>query len=649
MATYSTTKSISKFLIYFSLFAVLVSGGSFLVSKSKIGADTTTPAKDYEVMVSGSTVVGIIANNISSSDITSYNYNNNPTSDLIKMSSNCDLGEGCYQISNTNNWNDPSIALDNGKFKPAWAFLTEVKAKAEAVGDTNAVNQIKSVSANYVAASFSRNMKSKLNFTATDGYITIDYSEFFEALENAGIKEEDPHMSFFKESNSNKVASMNFSSFYPEAKENSAWLAAAEFVVGSMLKPYKDAGFDTSQYEQAINLAQRNYYLGITKEDKGKALSLSYPLKLILSQKSERVFEYNIDIKAFPIPKDGYKTKIYIKPASKKDADAHIIFGPFGESSYQFSFSEAVSSDYVDSNGQKVNLSGADYDTNFPQQYIMRAVTYDGDTEKDNILATFETHNDSTLTDDAVSDGNSILKISAKPSAVKQGGEVTATIEAINSSETNKQIKKVILYACTGTAADVAKNDSSSCTINVNGTTEDAIKTVFEGDTLQFKDEKTTLTGSWDTSGSAIGNHALIAKAFSANQGGYIDGSKTAVTVAVTNSSTGSISGSQSGKFSNLLASKFSKRASENPRGSSIKNIGDLVKKISTWVLSFIGILAFFAIVIGGFQYMGAGGDQDKANKAKKTIIFAIAGVFLAALSYALIRIVVSILNSIIT
>ena len=650
MSTYSKTKFLSKSLILLSLLAVVISGGAFLVKKNQIGADTPTEqSKNYKIVMEGNTVKYILASNMQSEEVLSVTASKTAPDiqffgDYCEMVSNDpNSGTGCYILLNKNPWEDPSIMLEGGKYKPAWAFLTEVKARTEQFGDTDSLNKIKSVSAGYVAGAFNRYLKPNFDFTATSGVIVIPNEEFFQELNNAGMEASDPYMEFFQDGGVQK-AKMKFAPNYPEAKENSVWLAASEFVVESMIKHYKDAGLDSSNYEAGINLAKRNYILGIKSEDKGKVLTLTYPPKLLLSQNNEKLFKYEINTDDFQIPTNGYKTRISIKPVSKKDDAAYISFGPYSGAVKEFSWSEATAGGYVDGNGQSTTVSGADYDLTFPQQYIIRAITYenDGTTEKDNLLATFETHTEETIGNGGtISSGDlsSILKISATPKYVKQGEAVTATIEAIDSTDPAKQIKKVVLWACTGDKDFVLASDSSSCLLE-NG--QEAVKASFSaGSNLTFdSNNNATMSATWETSGSSIGDHALMAKAHTAETGGYIEYSKTAVTIKVTNSSIGAAT-TGAGRFSGLMSWQYNKRASENPTGSKIKTIQELANRIATWVIEFIGILAFFALVYGGFTYMSAGGDSTKADKAKKVIMYAILGLVLAVLAYAITRILV--------
>lgn len=78
-----------------------------------------------------------------------------------------------------------------------------------------------------------------------------------------------------------------------------------------------------------------------------------------------------------------------------------------------------------------------------------------------------------------------------------------------------------------------------------------------------------------------------------------------------------------------------------------INSLTDLWNKIMYWFSVLIGVFSFFAIIIAGFIYMSAGGDEQRATKAKKAIGYAIAGLVIATLSYAITLNYVRILNNI--
>ncbi len=66
--------------------------------------------------------------------------------------------------------------------------------------------------------------------------------------------------------------------------------------------------------------------------------------------------------------------------------------------------------------------------------------------------------------------------------------------------------------------------------------------------------------------------------------------------------------------------------------------LGRVVDVILLWA----GIIAFFYVLYGGFLYLTAGGDAGAVGKARTTILNAIIGIIIIALSYAIVNFVVS-------
>ena len=74
-----------------------------------------------------------------------------------------------------------------------------------------------------------------------------------------------------------------------------------------------------------------------------------------------------------------------------------------------------------------------------------------------------------------------------------------------------------------------------------------------------------------------------------------------------------------------------------------IRNTADLVGIVFgaiQYLLAFLGVVAVVVIVIGGFMWMTAGGNEDKVTKAKKTLIQGLIGLVIILLAFALITFV---------
>jgi hypothetical protein len=70
---------------------------------------------------------------------------------------------------------------------------------------------------------------------------------------------------------------------------------------------------------------------------------------------------------------------------------------------------------------------------------------------------------------------------------------------------------------------------------------------------------------------------------------------------------------------------------------------GDLAGSLETVVnilLFIIGAVSVIMLVIGGFRYVLSGGDQNAVTSAKNTILYAIIGVVVALLAYAIVNFV---------
>lgn len=66
------------------------------------------------------------------------------------------------------------------------------------------------------------------------------------------------------------------------------------------------------------------------------------------------------------------------------------------------------------------------------------------------------------------------------------------------------------------------------------------------------------------------------------------------------------------------------------------------ITQIIKVILFIVGILAVIMIIFGGIQYLLSAGDTSKTEKAKNTILYAVVGLVVAILAYALVTWVVS-------
>lgn len=71
------------------------------------------------------------------------------------------------------------------------------------------------------------------------------------------------------------------------------------------------------------------------------------------------------------------------------------------------------------------------------------------------------------------------------------------------------------------------------------------------------------------------------------------------------------------------------------------KNTNNLVGDLVNVLLFVIGALSVIMIIIGGILYVTSGGNSSSVTKAKNTILYAIVGLVVSLLAYAIVNWVV--------
>lgn len=82
----------------------------------------------------------------------------------------------------------------------------------------------------------------------------------------------------------------------------------------------------------------------------------------------------------------------------------------------------------------------------------------------------------------------------------------------------------------------------------------------------------------------------------------------------------------------------------ENPAqtlGLGTTDLKGTVINVINWVLGLLGIIAVIMILVGGFQWMTAAGNEEKVEKAKKIISAAIVGLIIILLAWAIVNFVI--------
>lgn len=69
-------------------------------------------------------------------------------------------------------------------------------------------------------------------------------------------------------------------------------------------------------------------------------------------------------------------------------------------------------------------------------------------------------------------------------------------------------------------------------------------------------------------------------------------------------------------------------------------------KTLTNTVLYIVGVVAVIMLIIGGVKYVTSGGDAKKVTDAKNTVLYAIIGLIIAFLAFAIVNFVISALPS---
>lgn len=67
-----------------------------------------------------------------------------------------------------------------------------------------------------------------------------------------------------------------------------------------------------------------------------------------------------------------------------------------------------------------------------------------------------------------------------------------------------------------------------------------------------------------------------------------------------------------------------------------------IIQSVTTALLGVIAALSVIMIIVGGLRYVISGGDPKKTADAKNTIFYAIGGVVVSIMAYAIVKFIVA-------
>ena len=76
-----------------------------------------------------------------------------------------------------------------------------------------------------------------------------------------------------------------------------------------------------------------------------------------------------------------------------------------------------------------------------------------------------------------------------------------------------------------------------------------------------------------------------------------------------------------------------------DPSGAHIlQDLEGIVKNLFNYIIPFAGMAAFVVLIVGGFQYLTAGGDPKKVQQAQGIITGAVIGIIVTLGVYLIFR-----------
>lgn len=93
-----------------------------------------------------------------------------------------------------------------------------------------------------------------------------------------------------------------------------------------------------------------------------------------------------------------------------------------------------------------------------------------------------------------------------------------------------------------------------------------------------------------------------------------------------------------------LAQNQFGFNEVENGLNNTLSNSDprEIVGRIINMALGFLGVIAVIIIILGGFKWMTAGGNEDKVSEAKKLLGAGVIGLVIVLAAWALATFIVN-------
>lgn len=95
------------------------------------------------------------------------------------------------------------------------------------------------------------------------------------------------------------------------------------------------------------------------------------------------------------------------------------------------------------------------------------------------------------------------------------------------------------------------------------------------------------------------------------------------------------------------FGNEFLENLNDVPKPSDANSaLPDVVVNLINIILGFLALIAVVIVLIAGFEWMTAGGNEDKVATAKKRLTYGLIGLFIIFIAYALVTFVLAKLSS---
>ena len=85
--------------------------------------------------------------------------------------------------------------------------------------------------------------------------------------------------------------------------------------------------------------------------------------------------------------------------------------------------------------------------------------------------------------------------------------------------------------------------------------------------------------------------------------------------------------------------------AVKGSNSSATLKVDEIVLAVVNWLLFAVGVISVIMLIVGGIKYATSAGDSNKVTSAKNTIMYAIIGLAVAVLAFAIVLFVTDTLN----